>query len=220
MKISRNDPFDLNKCVRGLGVLVTYMHSDLYEYIYYLTFKKAMKSYAKEFKNAWEQYLGEEGFFQKIEDPFVQNCLGAELKLMKFKLELALRFGIDEEDDFEDGTILLQATRFEPYRMVFKQSKNYKNLKLHYEKALTGFIECLYLYACALTAKSYKIPLVLKRQFKLPAPENLKLLNEDENTVELLIELINGLQDDLDQLRLLLIRKTPARKPRIIKSII
>ena len=49
MKNSRNDPFDLNLCIRGLGSLVTSLHSDIYEYAYHLTFKRSMKMYASEF---------------------------------------------------------------------------------------------------------------------------------------------------------------------------
>lgn len=204
MKISRNDPFDLNLCIRGLGTLLTYMHSDIYEYTYFLTFKKSMKLYARDFNDPWEQPINHDDFFEGIDDPFVQNCRETMGRLIECKFEVSLRFGIDEEDDLRDEDIIAQAQRFSPYLMVYKRSKSYKKLKLYYERTLSEVIESLYLYACALTAKSYKIPLVLKRQFNLPEQESLKLLNHDDNNVELLATLITELKKDLDGLRLLL----------------
>lgn len=204
MKISRNDPYDLDLFIRGLGVLLTQMHSDLYEYIYYLTFKRSMKAYAKDFNDPWEQAIEHLDFFEKIEDPFVQNCLSAQQRLIDCKVELTLRFGIDEVEDLEDPLMSVQALRYRPYMLVFKRSKSYKKLKLYYERSLSEFIESLYLYACALTAESYKIPLVLKKRLNLPDEESFRLLNQDDHTVELLTELIKGLKKDLSDLRLLM----------------
>jgi len=202
-KISSSDPFDLNLCMRGLGNIVTYMHSDLYEYMYYFTFKRAMKKYAMDFKDPWEQNIEEAAFFHSVDDPFVQNCSKAESKLIKYKQEITLRFGIDEIEDLNDNEIIRQSHRFRPYFLVFKRSKSYKKLKLQYERALSGFIECLYLYACALTARSNKIPRVLKSKMNLPDDESFRLLNHDDANVVLLIELITGLRSELNAFRLL-----------------
>lgn len=211
IKVSRNDPFDLNLCMRGLGVMMTYMHSDLYEFMYYLTFKRTMKSYSQEFNDAWAQGIEEIDFFEKTDDPFVKNCTHAHNSIADAKMELVVRFGIDEVEDLEDEEMVLQSTRFRPYFLLYKRSKSYKKLKLYYERTLTGFIECLYWYACALTARSYKIPLVLKRQLALPDDESLRLLNQDDNNVELLKELISELQKDLQELKTLNIKK-PVKK--------
>ena len=212
MKISRNDPFDLSLCMRGLGVLTTYMHSHIYEFVYYMTFKRSMKSYAKDFKHAWEQYIADNEFFEKIDDPFVQNFLVSQNRLVEFKLELILRFGIEEDDDLENEMIVAQAERFRPYLMMHKRAKSYKKLKLYYERTLEGIIESLYLYACALTVQSYKIPLVFKRQFQLEGELWGRLLNQDDNSVELIKELITELKVDLSNLRLLMTGKVKVKK--------
>ncbi|KIO75822.1 hypothetical protein TH53_18145 [Pedobacter lusitanus] len=201
MKVSREDPFDQNLCIRGLGVLTTYMHSDLYEYVYYLTFKRSMKAYAKDFNDAWEKSIDEDEFFKKIDDPFVQNCRSAQLKLIDLKMELILRFGIEETEDLENGTIVIQSQRFRPFVLLYKRSKSYKKLKLYYLRTLVGIIECLYFYACVLTIQSNKIPLMFKKQFKLPDQEWSWLLNQDDNNVRLLTEVISGLKEDLGQLK-------------------
>lgn len=207
MKISRNDPFDLKFCIRGLGVVVTYMHSDIYEFIYYFTFKKSMKMYAADFNNPWEQSIDHHDFFIKIDDPLVQNCLTTMERLINYKLEIALRFGIDEDEDLANEFIVSQSRRFKHYRLFFKRSKSYKKLIPYYDRTLSGIIENLSLYACALTAQSYKIPLVLKRQLNLPDTDNFRLLNHDDNNVELLMKLIVELKKDLEGFRGLSLNK-------------
>lgn len=208
MEISRNDPFDLDLCVRGLGVLVTYMHSDVYEFVYHFTFKKSLRLYAKDFKNPWEQSIDDHDFFLKIEDPVVQSVLTAMEKLIDYKLEIALRFGIDEVADLSNEFIVAQAWRFKTYRLVYKQSKSYKKLIPYYDRTLAGIIATLSLYACALTAQSYKIPRVLKAQLDLPDMDNFRLLNRDDNNVDLLINLIVDLKKSLEGFRALMIAKS------------
>ncbi|SDJ49342.1 hypothetical protein SAMN04487898_10378 [Pedobacter sp. ok626] len=208
MKISRNDPFDLNLCIRGLGVQVTYMHSDVYEFVYHFTFKKSLRLYAKDFKNPWEQSIDDHDFFLKIEDPVVQSVLTAMEKLIDYKLEIALRFGIDEVADLSNEFIVAQAWRFKTYRLVYKQSKSYKKLIPYYDRTLAGIIATLSLYACTLTAQSYKIPRVLKAQLDLPDMDNFRLLNRDDNNVDLLINLIVDLKKSLDGFRALMITKS------------
>jgi len=212
MKISRNDPFDLNLCIRGLGVLVTYMHSDIYEFVYHFTFKKSMKMYAADFNNPWEQSIDHHDFFMKIEDPIVQNCLLTMERLIDYKLELALRFGIDEDDDLADEVIVAQSGRFKHYHLFYKHSKSYKKLIPYYDRTLSGIIDCLSLYACALTAQSYKIPLVLKRQLNLPDTDNFRLLNHDDSNVELLMNLVIQLKKDLEIFRGLSLNKVSTRR--------
>jgi hypothetical protein len=198
MKISRNDTFDLNLCIRGLGNLITHMHSDFYTYIYYLTFKRTLKSHFKDFNDPWEQEIEDIEFFKDIDDPFVQSCLEARSKLVEFKIDLMLRFGIDEEEDINDEVVMNQENRFKPYFLISKRSKSYKKLKMYYERTLSESIRSLYLYACAVTADSYKIPLILKRQLHHIEEDPLRLLNHDDNNVELLMQLILGLQKDLE----------------------
>ncbi|ALL06902.1 hypothetical protein AQ505_16240 [Pedobacter sp. PACM 27299] len=126
-------------------------------------------------------------------------------KLIEFKLELMLRFGMDEAEDLEDDFILSQS-KFKPYRLVFKRSKSYKKLLSYYDRSLSGIINSLSLYACALTAKSYKIPMVLRAQLKQPGMDNLNLLNRDENNVELLLDLIADLKQSLEEFRIYIAR--------------
>jgi len=207
MKVSRNDNFNLNLCIRGLGVLVTYMHSDIYEFVYHFTFKKSMKLYAKDFKNPWEQIIYDNDFFMEIDDPLVQNCLIPMGRLIDYKQEITLRFGIDEEEDLSDEFIISQSQRFKPYRLVYKQSKSYRKLIGYYDRTLWNVIDTLSLYACALTAQSYKIPHVLKSQLNLPDPDNLRLMNHEDNNVELLVNLIVELKKDLEGFRGLVLPK-------------
>lgn len=197
MKPSRNDPFDLNLCIRGLGNLLTAIHSDLYEYVYYLTFRRSMRAYRDDFPHPYIEDIEHMVFFENTGDPYVSSCLSAHNKIAKAKIELSIRWGIDELEDLENESIIIEELRFRPYLSCYKNSKSYKRMTLIYERSLIGIIESLYLYACALTAQSNKIPLVLKRQFKLDDDLSLRLLNEDDNNVSFLKTLIVGLKEDL-----------------------
>jgi hypothetical protein len=196
MKVSRNDPFDLHLSIRGLGVMLTYMHSDLYEYMYYLTFKRSMKAYSKEFGDPWNDEIEHLDFFARIDDPFVINLYSASLKIINAKQELIVTWGLNEVEDLNENDIIAESQRYKPYLLLYKKSKSYKKLTAYYERVLGEFISCLYAYACAYTAQSFKIPLVLKRQFSLPEPESLRLLNQDDHDVAFLKELISNLRKE------------------------
>jgi len=207
MKVSRNDPFDLNLSIRGLGVMMTYVHSDLYEYMYYLTFKRAMKSHVKDFKDAWDQHIEDLEFFRDTNDIFVLNCFSAAFRIIAAKQELVVRWGIYEQEDLLTREIISESYRFLPGILIFKRSKSYKKLTAYYERALSECIEAFYFYACIFTASSNKIPLVLKRQFKQPGAASLRLLNHDDHNVQLLSDLITGLTKDLEELKALRAKK-------------
>ena len=212
MKLSRNDPFDLRLCMRGLGALVTRMHSDIYEYVYHFTFKKSLKSYGKDFKDPWDQYIEDDDFFMDVDDPLVKNCIISMGRLIEYKQALNLIFGIEEVEDLEDEFIVSESNRFKIFLLVYKHSKSYKKLKPYYERTLEGFIENLSLYAYALTAQSYKIPLVLSRQLKLSGEESLRLLNADDTNVAMIKELVIGLKRDLENSKSLSVSKAAKRK--------
>lgn len=201
MKNSRNDLFKLNLCIRGLGNLVTDLHSDIYEYAYILTFRRSMKIYAKEFYDPDDAPMNDLEYFSKTGDLYVTNCYRSIMKLIDYKLELTKRFGIDETEDLLNGAIILESERYKPYCLISKRSKSYKKLVLYYERLLVESIKSLYTYACVLTAQSYKIPRVLTKQFELPEPDCYRLLNSDDNNVLLLNALIVDLKIVLLDLR-------------------
>lgn len=218
MKNSRNDPFDLNLCMRGLGNRLTTLHSDVYEYAYHLTFKRSMKMYASEFNDPDEAPVHQLGFFETTGDVCVTNCYQALKSLINCKLELINRFGIIEEDDLNDERLCLESERYKPYSLRSKHSKSYKRLKLYYERLLVETIKYLSAYVCVLTAQSYKVPRVLTKQMQLPEPECYRLLNTDDNNVVLLQELIITLKKILMDFRRItaehLLKTIARRRPK------
>lgn len=213
MKITQSPNFDLKLCMKGLSVLITYIYSDIYEYAYYLTFKRSMKSYASEFNDPWDAPVDAE-FLENTGDPYVLNCCMVIDQIIACKVELDLRFGIDQVDNLEEEASKLEADRFMPYFLVYKQSKSYKKMVQFYDRFLTETIEVLYLYACVLTSGKYRVPLVLKRQFKLADEESLRLLNQDDDNVLLLMELIVGLKKHLADLKALGVKKVVKKRPK------
>lgn len=204
MKTSTNDPFDLDTCVRGLSMLMASVHSDFYEFVYYFTFKKTFKEYAREFNSPWESPVEDGTFFDDIEDPYVQGCIKVFTLIGNAKTDLNTWFGINENQDSQSAKYVFESMRFKPYQAIFKRSQSYKKLRLVYERSLSELIHSLFLYACALTAESNKIPLLLKKQFKLNSDESYRLLNRDDDQVALLIQLMKELKKILNELRLLI----------------
>ncbi|MBC8986738.1 hypothetical protein H9X96_13225 [Pedobacter sp. N36a] len=218
MKTSTNDPFELDTCIRGLSILMASVHSDFYEFVYYLTFKKAFRQYYSEFNDPWELPIEDGHFFDEVDDPFVQNCLKAFTKIGDTKAELNAWFGIDEYEEGQTAKYALEGMRFKPYQSFYKRAKSYKKLKLCYERSLAEFIHSLFLYACALTAQSNKVPLLLKRQFNLTNDESFRLLNRDDDQVALLIGLMKELKKMLNELRLLIYTPNIAVKMKTGRS--
>ncbi|WP_316821245.1 hypothetical protein [Pedobacter gandavensis] len=202
MKTSANDPFDLDTCIRGLSMLMASVHSDFYEFVYYFAFKKSFKKYAKDFNNPWESPIEDGAFFDDVEDPYVQGCIKVFSLIGNAKTDLNTWFGINEYQDSQSAKYVFEGMRFRPYQAIFKRSQSYKKLRLTYERSLSELIHSLFLYACAMTAESNKIPLVLKKQFKLNGDESFRLLNRDDDQVALLIELMKELKKILNDLRL------------------
>lgn len=206
MKTSRNDPFDLDTCIKGLSMMISTVHSDFYEFVYYFTFKKSFKEYYSEFNDPWDFPIGDGTFFDDVDDPFVQSGLNAFTftGLAKFELDGWYSFVPYEDYDVteEETRVYYEGQRFKPYQMHYKRSKSYKKLKLGYERSLAEFIHSLFLYSCALTAQSNKVPLVLKKQFNLTNDDAFRLLNKDDDKVVLLIDLMKRLRKILIDLRL------------------
>lgn len=207
MKKSTNDQFDVRLCMRAVGTLVTFMHSDIYEYVYHFTFKKSFKAYAGDFKDPWAQHIDDDEFFMDTEDDLVKSCLISMGRLIEYKYALNVIYGIDEAEDLQDENVLFESTRFQPFKLFIKRSKSYKRLKMYYDRTLSSMIDSLCMYTYVLTAQRYKIPLVLRRQLKLPAEENLRLVNHDDSNVAMLEELIAGLRQDLEDFRFLSLNK-------------
>lgn len=197
-----NDPFDLKLTIRGLAHQIMWCYSDIYEYAYYFTFKKGMKAYEHEFDDAFELYVAETDYFKDGADPLVLNCHKAINRLTAVRDEIVLNWGLDEEKDLKSELVLWESSRYNPYKLNYKVGKTYRRLEHFYERTLAENITYFYLVACALTASKYRIPAVLKKQFEQPMPQSLRLLNHEDHNVSLLINLITGLQEDLDERRL------------------
>jgi len=197
-KISASDPFDFQLSIRGLIYQLMEMHSNIYEYAYYFTFKRTRKEYAREFNDAFEMPITEQSFFLDTGDRVVIHCCNVETKLLDLQEELTRRFLIDLMDNCQDQVAEVQSKRFAPYRMLYKKSKSYKKLKIYYEKTLVQYIEYLYKMGCVFTASTYRVPLVLKRQFLKHESLSLRLLNCDDDTVALLMDYIVSLRVELE----------------------
>jgi citrate synthase len=210
-KITVYDQFDFQLSIRGLVFQLLKMNEDIYEYAYYLTFKKTCKADAKKFDDAWEMPVTQPNFFMETGDPFVINCCSVQKKIQNLTGELMRKFEIDEFELNKDKVAKVQSARHAPYMMIYKRSKSYKRLKTQYERTLLEYIYYFYKLACVFTASKYRIPLVLKRQFLKEEAVSLWLLNSDDDTVALLMKYIVSLRIDLAGVRELNSKKSKTK---------
>jgi hypothetical protein len=206
-KITAGDPFDYQLFLRGVANQILQMNSNVYEFAYYFTFKRTRKDYANEFNDPYDMPIDQEQFFLETGDPVVINCCEVTKKICLVKREILKLLCIEEFDNDNDPIADLQSARYAPYRLTFKRSKNYKKLKMAYERALVAYLEYAYTVACAITASKYRIPQILKKQYLLDDTLSLRLLNSDNPVVDLLIDMIIGLRVDLAALRAIGVKK-------------
>lgn len=216
MRTYVSDTFDLKLSIRGLAHQIMYTYSDLYEYAYYFTFKRGVKVYEHKFQDPFDSHLMDDEFLSNSSNPLVRNCYRVIKRLSDCRNELIFNWGIDEEEDLANKIIHQQAMRYNPYKLNYKVGKSYKRLQLFYERTLAENIAYYYLFASAITAQNYRIPEVFRKQFELPVPECLRLLNQDDHNVFLLAKLICGLNDDLNELKLVERRKLLKRTSKTL----
>jgi len=200
VKPSAKDPFDLELLIKGLIYQLIEMSSNTYEYTYYFTFKRSMKSYADHFNDAFEMPVDDQQFFLNTGDEVVINCCRVDKILIKLERALALSFGLELDQVAEDVDAETQSLRFAPLRMMYKHSKSYKKLKMFYERSVQDYIAYLYKICCVLTTRKYRIPSVFYKQFaKNESP--FWLLNAEDKTIMLLTQAITSLKFELQLLR-------------------
>lgn len=206
-KISADDPFNFQKSVKGFNLQLMFMYSQIYHFYYTFAFKRHMIKY--DYYDMFEELSDADDYFLKIEDPYVINGVKIRKLMIDCHTTLVLRFGIDVEDDLDDQQILAESQRRSPFVLQYKHPKSYKKLRFYYERTVTSQIRYLHDFACIFTASKYRIPLVLKRQYNLPYSISFKLLNDDDDTVKLIIELIKSLMPLYQEIRMLNLPRLP-----------
>lgn len=197
MKISGNDPFDLDLCIRGLGNQLTYMHNDIFDYMYNRIERPGRTPCINAFKELQENCLYDYRKFQSHKSHYVQLCFRIDQNIRKYKEVLCVIWNIDEAADLQDALIMEQAKRYSPRLLPFKKSRNFVKVDSFYAKVLTSFDECLHSYLCAIITGSYKIPIEKNAQVKLCEQNDLIPLSENEEIVPLLDGLIDDIRGDI-----------------------
>ena len=213
MKKGKNDQFDEVICKKALATVIIELYTSMLDFGYFFTFKNELKCYEKEFKNPVEQPILDLAFFADIRDPVVQHSLSVAMALIDFSLAYNLRHGIDAEEQIMCSTIDFgEVDRYLPTRPRGICSQSYARLFFYYERYLEETINCLYYYCCALSVKSYKLTLDMKKHINQISEESYRIINMEDTDVELLTNLITilTLKDRLLKNAL----KKGVRKPR------
>ncbi|EDM38901.1 hypothetical protein PBAL39_22550 [Pedobacter sp. BAL39] len=194
---SENDAFEFDLLIRGLVIVLTSMWSDVYDYNYYLAFKKSKKSYPKEFHNSIYQPIEHLVFLGGVDDPFVQNGYQTFSRISRFKHAFNFRHLIYERTDLNDRDICTESGRFSACKLIRMDSKSYKQMRVSYQGVLVDFISTLYKYASALTVQSNKIPRGFANQFRNGGNGKYKRLDTNIIEVSLLLDLILSIESNL-----------------------
>lgn len=199
MKTSRNDIFDLDLCISGLGNQLTFMHTDIYLFMYSMTFRSSQTASEKEFKEAMKNGEKNLKIFANSKNLDIRLCARIQWAIIKFKQELCSIWGIDERKDLADEMLREQAMRYSPRLIGEIKRRNYLKMSLSYAKILTGFVRCLNSYVCAITIQSYKIPMVPDKQVILCDKHSLDLPVENEKMVRFINNLLAEIIDDIEK---------------------
>lgn len=193
MKTSSKDHFELKLCIGGLAMALIQMNSRLYEYAYYLTFKRTFKNYTKEFNDPWEMPIDDHEFFWDIADPYVQQCIKS-MGLLSDAIEaLLLRNGLYAQDVLNNFGFGRESERYIPNQWIPLHKKSYKSVTFYCEYYLEEIINTLYYYACALTLRSYTIPVVMRTKLDYSPTGSFRFLNLDDNEVASMVDLLSEL---------------------------
>jgi hypothetical protein len=199
LKIYVTDPFNYTQSLRGFNLRLAIMQSDIYNYGCTWAFRKEYKAFADEFEDRWQELDTDPNFFLLTENPWVIHTVNVRHTMLKLGYGLVQRFGLDWGIDQYDSEITAQSNRYAPFELVYVYSKSTKKLKLYYERTVIGHINYLYTIACMFSAGKYRIPRVLKHNFKIDDPASLRLLNHDDDLIslisEVIVELMGHLQD-------------------------
>jgi hypothetical protein len=204
LKIYVTDPFNKELSLRGFLLRLVFMHSDIFYYTCTWAFRKEYKAFADDFEDRWHELDTDPNFFLLTGNPWVIHGVEVRETLLQLVYGLGQKYGLDWCIDREDPEILAQSKRYAPYELVYMSTKSTKKLKLYYERTLISHINYLYSIACMFSAGKYRIPRVLKHNFKIDDPASLRLLNHDDELISLIsevLELMMGHLQDLNKLK-------------------
>lgn len=198
MKTTRNDPFDLDLCIRALGNQLTYMHTDIYLFMYSMSFKSSGKPSDYEFEEELYNFNENMEFFMNCDNSFVKACCSICITIINYKVELCSKWGIKEQDDLENEMISEDALRYNPRYLGKIKRKNFLKLSLSYLKTLEGIVKCLYAYLGAVTIESYKIPMAPKQLLNLYNKHYLKGTLGNEIMARFIVGLISEIMEPFE----------------------
>jgi hypothetical protein len=212
IKISVNDPFDLRQSVRGFNVQLSLMQSDIYFFYFTFALKRELKLYKADYWELFNALVYDIKIFADTSNAFVINGLRIREEICAVNKVVSLRFGLELEDEIKNPVIVAESRRYRPYCLWHKKSKSYVRLRIYYERTLLSHLHYLYKMACVYTASKYRIPPILARQFNLPDSISFHLLDQENDTVMLIINLIEKIIVHYREVRAYNLAKPP--RPR------
>ncbi|RZK39179.1 MAG: hypothetical protein EOO90_19760 [Pedobacter sp.] len=200
MKPRKSDLYDYATTKAHLALNVINAYSLLFDYCYYITFKRTLKEYKEEFSDPYEQPIWDLDFFTDVDDAYVQQLSKISGILVEYSADFLFRNGMDDEkvqNLFDEE----QALRYAPANRHYIYKKGYRQLLIDTHQYIESVIETLYLYACAITMESYQLPKYMRCKVVYTLDESLRFLNLENYEVNTLTELILILDNEKEKLK-------------------
>jgi hypothetical protein len=149
--------YDEMDAVYGLAENLNEMQWNFYEFCYYMTFMKALKTYRNEFSDANDKEIENPFFFEHIDDANVRHAS----KTMLMVSDLRIFFTQYREEPELDEDFYSRHKKFRPAHF-HKKRKSYSRLLYYYEQQLEGTIRMIYFYAVVITSGGFNLPLKMR----------------------------------------------------------
>lgn len=188
-RLNLYDSFDTEN---GIRENLNEMQWNFYEFCYYLTFKKALKEYGKDFFDAEIQEIKDPFFFKDIDDQNVRHISETMLIVSDLRIFFThLRWEMDLTEDFVNRHRKLRPAH------IHKKRKSYSKLLYYYEQQLEGTIRMIYFYASVMSFETFDLPLQMRILPDLDKEGWHWYLNEQNEDVKESILTIVKLNDQL-----------------------
>jgi hypothetical protein len=189
------DEFAQNTCLKGLGLFLVYSHTHVYNFCYSLTFKRSLKTMAKDFKDPEENPVPDVEFFEDVNDAIVRHGCQMIYLILDYLDPFLLRHGLNDYELIEDEEAVEQALRYAPNMSISMNRNSYRKVAFAYQRFVEELSNTFYHYACALSLQRYQIPLPMRTRLSYTPEGSFRFLHVEDHEVASLIELINALQE-------------------------
>ncbi|WP_316797685.1 hypothetical protein [Pedobacter frigidisoli] len=191
--MNKNAPFNYKTCLSALLYTTREIQTQFYDFCLFLTFKKSLKHYGYNLRELDEEILVQDtDFFATVEDPFVVRSYQSMIVCITLADDIELRHGITTFECLNSTEIEEASSRYSPTIQDHLITKSYAQLLFYFITFYDSILLSLYYYACALSLKSYDIPIRMRTRLDYSFEGSYKHLDLKNADVVMILETMEG----------------------------